>query len=69
MERDFLPGPVVTGQGVTDLNINLFKLDIRKKFFTRRAVRHWNRFPREAVDAPSQEVFNVRLDGVLNKLI
>ena len=40
-----------------------FSLDIRKKFFTIRAVRHWNRLPREAVDAPSQETPKVRLEG------
>jgi len=32
-------------------------------------VRHWNRLPREAVDAPSLKVFMVRLDEALGKLI
>ncbi|KFQ54658.1 hypothetical protein N334_04754, partial [Pelecanus crispus] len=46
-----------------------FRLDIRKKFFTMRAVKHWNRLPREAVEAPSLETFKVRLDGALSTLI
>ena len=47
----------------------MFRLDIRRKFFTVRAVRHWNRLPREAVDAPSLEVFRARLDGSLSNLV
>ena len=46
-----------------------FRLDIRKKFFPVRVVRHWHRLPREAVDAPSLEVFKARLDGALSNLV
>jgi len=34
-----------------------FRLDIRKKFLTVRVVKHWNMLPKEAVAAPSLEVF------------
>ncbi|KFM04156.1 hypothetical protein AS27_10722, partial [Aptenodytes forsteri] len=46
-----------------------FRLDIRKKFFTLRVVKHWNRLPGEAVDAPSLGTFRVRLDRALSNLI
>jgi len=46
-----------------------FRLDIRKKFFITRIVRHWNRLPRKVADAPSLETFDVRLDGALGNLI
>jgi len=46
-----------------------FRLDIRKKFFTMRVVKHWNRLPREAVEAPSLETFKARLDGAMSNLI
>jgi len=46
-----------------------FGLDIRKKFFTVRVVKHWNRLPREAVEAPSLETFKARLDVALRNLV
>jgi len=46
-----------------------YRLDIRKKFFTVRVLRHWNRLPREAADALSPDMFKVRLDGALGNLI
>jgi len=46
-----------------------FRLDIRKKFFTVRVVKHWNRLPRDVVEAPSLETFKARLDRSLSNLI
>jgi len=46
-----------------------FSWDIRMKLFTMRVVKHWYRFPREVVDAPSLETFKVRLKGALSHLI
>ena len=43
-----------------------FRLDIRKKFFTTRMMRHWHRLPRDVVDAPSLETLKVRLDGAMS---
>ena len=44
-------------------------MDVRKKFFTIRVVRHWHRLPREMVNAPSMEEFKVGLAGALSTLM
>jgi len=46
-----------------------FRLEIRKKFFTMRVVKHWKGLPREVVEAPSLETFQTRLDRALSNLI
>ena len=44
-------------------------MDIQKKYFTIRVVRHWNRLSRDVADALSLETFKVRLTGALSILI
>ncbi|KFW08974.1 hypothetical protein N326_05970, partial [Eurypyga helias] len=49
--------------------VGRFRLDIRRNLFPGRVVKHWHRLPREAVDAPSLEVFKARLDEALSNLV
>ena len=44
-------------------------ISVGRSFFTQRVVTHWNRLPREAVDAPSLEAFKARLDVALGSLV
>jgi len=46
-----------------------FRLDARNKFFMMRVLRHWNKLPRVAVDAPSLDVFKASLEVALSNLV
>ena len=45
------------------------QLNMKKNFFTLRVTEHWNRLPTGAVESPSLEIFQPRLDTVLCSLL
>jgi len=44
-------------------------LDIKKKIFTERVVKHWKRLLREVVESTSLEVFKKRVDVALQDMV
>lgn len=47
----------------------MFRVDIRKHFFTEKVVKHWNKLLREVVNAPRLSVFKRQLGNALNNML
>lgn len=62
---------LVTGHRAMAINhtTKKFHLNMRKKFFTLRVEKHWNRLPRQVVESPSLEIVKTHLDTFLCKLL
>ena len=48
---------------------DIFRLDIRKKFSSKKVVGHWHRLPRGAMESPSLEVFKKNRDVALRDMV
>ncbi|KGL83612.1 hypothetical protein N309_02400, partial [Tinamus guttatus] len=46
-----------------------FRVDIRKKFCRKRAVKHWSRLPKEVVELPFLAVLNKHVDQALRDMV
>jgi len=58
-----------TRGSVLKLHQGRFRLDIRKHFFTKRVIKHWNRLLREVVESPSLKAFKRRVDMALKDMV
>jgi len=58
-----------TSRSNLKLHQGMFRLDIRKNFFTKTVIKHWNRLPGEVVESPSLEVFRRRVDVALRYMV
>lgn len=64
-EPDFLQWCLVKGHKLT---YRKFYFNIRKNFFTGRAVKQQKRLPRKDVASPLLKIFKTRLDVVQSRL-
>lgn len=51
------------------LHCERFHPNIKKKEITVRTIIPWNKFPRDVVESPSLEVFEMQLDKMIDSLI
>jgi len=51
------------------LRQGMFRLDIRRKNFTQREMKHSNRLPKEVVNAPTLDAFKARPDVSLGSKV
>lgn len=47
------------------LKMGRLRLDMKKKFFTGKVVKHWNKLPKDMVTTSTLEILRKRVDVVL----
>ena len=66
--RSVVPSDRTRGNG-HKLEQRKLQLNTRKNFLPLRVTEPWPRLPREAVESPSLEIFQTRLDVMLSSLL